>query len=70
MEKKDTSWSIARQSQSKLILEWAQSCGHCLTLPELVAMTELMAEYVVNGHTPEIKVRIKNAQQHLEGKAK
>jgi hypothetical protein len=68
--KNDTSYAIARQSQSKLLLEWANSCGYCITLPELIGITEILSDYVVNGYTKEIKEKLTKVQDHVENKKK
>ncbi len=37
---------IAAQSSLKLINEWSHTCGKCLTLKELVAITNVIVDYV------------------------
>jgi hypothetical protein len=59
---------IARQSQLKLVLDWSISCDTCLTLKELVAITNVMSDYVTNGYSGEISTRLENIQSYLDGK--
>ena len=51
---KEEQQAIARQSQLKLVLDWSTSCGKCLELKELVAITNVMADYVHNGYSKDL----------------
>jgi hypothetical protein len=59
---------IARQSQLKLVLDWAVSCNKCLTLKELVGITNVMADYVMTGYSKQIGDRLENIQDHIDNK--
>jgi hypothetical protein len=59
---------ITRQSQLKLVLDWSTSCNKCLTLKELVGITNVMADYVMNGYTKQIGDRLENIQEHIDKK--
>lgn len=59
---------IARQSQLKLVLDWAVSCNKCLTLKELVGITNVMAEYVVDGYKKTIGDRLDAIEDHITNK--
>jgi hypothetical protein len=59
---------ITRQSQLKMVLDWAESCGKCLTLKELVGITNVMAEYVMDGYSKQIGDRLEAIQEHIENK--
>jgi hypothetical protein len=59
---------ISRQSQLKLVLDWAVSCNKCLTLKELVGITNVMADYVMTGYTKQIGDRLENIQDHIDNK--
>lgn len=59
---------IATQSSMKLILEWGNSCNKCLTLKELVAITNVIVDYVDGGYTKEIGDRLDKIQDHLDHK--
>ena len=59
---------IARQSQLKLVLDWSISCNKCLTLKELVGITNVMAEYVTNGYDKKIGDRLDAIEDHINNK--
>ena len=59
---------IATQSSLKLVLEWSTSCEKCLTLKELVGITNVIVDYVENGYTAEIGKRLDTIQDHVEKK--
>jgi hypothetical protein len=59
---------IASQSSLKLVLDWATSCGKCLTMKELVGMSVVLVDYVENGYSKEIGVRLEAIQEHIENK--
>jgi len=59
---------IATQSQLKVVLDWAESCEKCLTLKELVGITNVMVDYVENGYSKEIGDRLDAVQKHIDSK--
>jgi hypothetical protein len=59
---------IATQSSMKLVLEWSTSCEKCLTLKELVGITNVIVDYVENGYTAEIGKRLDTIQEHIDNK--
>ena len=59
---------IATQSSLKLINDWAVSCNRCLTLKELVGITNVIVDYIEGGYTKEIGTRLDTIQQHLDSK--
>ena len=59
---------IATQSSMKLILDWSNSCNKCLTLKELVAITNVVVDYVEMGYSKELGDRLDKIQEHLEHK--
>jgi hypothetical protein len=61
-----TSWSIARQSQIKTMLDFSQTCGKCLDLKTLVGASEVLADWVVNGYSKEIGERLEKIQSHID----
>lgn len=63
---KDT--QIVRQSSLKLILEHSQTCNTCLTLKELVTMTECLREYVEYGYNKEIGTRFDKIEEYIKNK--
>jgi hypothetical protein len=63
-----TGKQIATQSSLKLVLDWANSCEKCLTLKELVGITNVIVDYVELGYTKEIGDRLEKIQEHIENK--
>lgn len=59
---------IASQSSLKLVLDWSTSCNKCLNLKELVAITNVIVDYVEIGYTKEIGERLEKIQEHLDNK--
>ena len=64
----NTSRQIASQSSLKLILDWSISCNKCLTLKELVSITNVMVDYVESGYSKEIGERLEKIQNYLDEK--
>ena len=59
---------IATQSQLKVVLDWATTCDKCLTLKELVGITNVMVDYVENGYSKEIGDRLEKIEDFLKNK--
>ena len=57
---------IASQSSLRLVNDWATSCGKCLELKELVAITNVIVDYVENGYTKEIGDRLSTIDNYLK----
>ena len=57
---------IVRQSQSKLVLDYANSCGKCITMRDLIAITEVLTDYVMNGYNKELGERLSKIDDHLK----
>jgi len=70
MEKKPLSKDrqIANQSQTKLVLEWSQACGKCLTLKELVTISLVLGDFVEYGYTKEIGERLDKIEEYINNK--
>jgi hypothetical protein len=49
---------IATQSSLKTVLEWSSTCNECLTLKELISITNVVVDYIENGYTKEIGQRL------------
>jgi hypothetical protein len=64
----NTQRQIATQSSIKLVLDWGTSCNKCLTLKELVGITNVIVDYVENGYTKEIGDRLEKIQEHIDNK--
>lgn len=63
-----TQRQIALQSSLKLVLEWGNSCNKCLTLKELVSITNVLGDYIEGGYTKEIGNRLEKIQDYLDNK--
>jgi hypothetical protein len=63
-----TQRQIATQSSLKLVLDWSTTCDKCLTLKELVAITNVMVDYVEYGYSKELGDRLEKIQDHLDNK--
>ena len=63
--KNNTGAAIARQSQLKLITEWSKDCGVCLTLKDLIAITNVMVDYVENGYSKELGSRLEAVDKYM-----
>lgn len=59
---------IATQSSLKLVNDWSNSCGKCLTLKELVGITNVIVDYVENGYSKEIGDRLGTIDEHMKSK--
>jgi hypothetical protein len=59
---------IATQSSLKLVNDWSNSCGKCLTLKELVGITNVIVDYVENGYSKEIGDRLATIDEHIKSK--
>lgn len=59
---------ISRQSQLKFVLDWALSCNKCLTLKEIVGITNVMSDYVMGGYTKQIGDRLDAIEDHINNK--
>jgi hypothetical protein len=57
---------IATQSSLKTVLEWSNSCNQCLTLKELISITNVVVDYVENGYTKEIGQRLEMIDNYLK----
>lgn len=63
--KNNTGAAIARQSQLKLITEWSKDCGVCLTLKDLIAITNVMVDYVENGYSKDLGTRLEAVDNYI-----
>ena len=57
---------IATHSSLKMVNEWAISCNQCLTLKELISITNVIVDYVENGYTKEIGNRLETIDNYLK----
>jgi len=61
-----TQKQIATQSSLKTIVDWSNNTGIKLNLKELVAITNVIVEYVEFGYSAEIGVRLENIQSYID----
>jgi hypothetical protein len=57
---------IATQSSLKFVNDWATSCNQCLTLKEVISITNVIVDYVENGYTKEIGQRLTTIDEYLK----
>ena len=57
---------IIRQSQGKLVLDYFNSCGKCVSLKDMVGITEVMVDYVSNGYSKELGERLNKIDEHIK----
>lgn len=57
---------IAAQSNLKLINEWAANCGYCITLKEMVAICNVMNDYVEYGYSKELGDRLDSIDTYIK----
>ena len=57
---------IATQSSLKFVNDWATSCNQCLTLKEVISITNVIVDYVENGYTKEIGLRLTSIDEYLK----
>ena len=59
---------IASQSSLRLVNDWAINCGKCLELKEMVAITNVIVDYVEKGYSKELGDRLDKIQEYLNHK--
>ena len=62
----NTQRQIATQSSLKTVLDWGNHSNTNLSLKELVAITNVIVDYVENGYSAEIGTRLENIQSYLD----
>jgi len=62
----DVQSSIVRQSQLKLVLDYATMMGIKLPLADLVGISVVMTDFCLNGWSPELRKRIEACDQHIQ----
>jgi len=50
MDKNQTQNQIIRQSQIKLALDYFNACGTCPTIVDLIKVTAMLENFIVNGY--------------------
>jgi hypothetical protein len=59
---------IVAQSTLKLVLEWSNTCGYCLSLKDLCGISRVVEEYVEKGYSKELGDRLEKVDEYLKGK--
>jgi hypothetical protein len=59
---------IITQSQLKFVMDWGSLNNKKLTLKEIVAITNVMVDYVEHGYSKEIGERLEKIEDHLNNK--
>lgn len=54
---------ISTQSNLKLLVEYMNSCGKCLSMLEMIQITTVLNDYVENGYSKDIVERFKKIDQ-------
>ena len=57
---------IATQSSLKFVNEWAVSCNQCLTLKEIISITNVVVDYIENGYSKELGERLTTIDNYLK----
>jgi len=54
MEKNNKDRIIARQSMSKLSLEYFKECGICPSLSDIIKITAMLEHFIIDGYSKEL----------------
>jgi len=54
----ETQKTIVTQSQLKFVFDYSNKLGVNLTLKEIVAVTNVLVDYCINGYSKEIGTRL------------
>ena len=68
MATNSTSKAIATQSQLKFVLDYSIHMDKKLSLKDMVAITNVLVDYVENGYSTELANRISKIDEYLENK--
>ena len=63
-----TSKAIASQSQLKFVLDYAIYMDKKLSLKDMIAITNVLVDFVDNGYSKELSDRISKIDEYLENK--
>lgn len=58
MDEKTKQQIISRQSQLKFVFDYTKQIGVNLTLKDIIGITNVMADYCMNGYSTEIAKRL------------
>jgi hypothetical protein len=68
MSQRTNQEQIVAQSQLKLALDFLQTRNSEFTFKELLATTNVLVDYVINGYTKEIGETAEKVDKHLKTK--
>jgi hypothetical protein len=68
MATNSTGKAIASQSQLKFVLDYAMYMDKKLSLKDMIAITNVLVDYVENGYSTELSNRISKIDEYLENK--
>ena len=59
---------ISRQSNLKLVVDYMKVCETCLSMVEIIQISTVLNDYVMNGYSKEIKDRFDKIDQIVFGR--
>lgn len=59
---------IVAQSSLKFVTEWANNCGYCIEIKDVVLISRVIEEYVENGYDKSIGDRLEKIDEYLKNK--
>lgn len=65
-EEKEKAERIARQSQIKFVFDYTQALGKELDMKTMVAATEVLTDWIVNGYTTKIGDRLGKLDDYIK----
>ena len=65
-EEKEKAERIARQSQIKFVFDYTQALGKELDMKTMVAATEVLTDWIVNGYTTKIGDRLEKLDDYIK----
>ena len=65
-EEKVKAERIARQSQIKFVFDYTQAQGKTLDMKTLVAASEVLSDWIVNGYTTKIGERLQKLDDYIK----
>lgn len=59
---------INTQSSLKFVLEWSKTCDKCLSLKDIVSITNVITDYVEQGWSTDLGKRLDKIEEHINNK--
>jgi len=57
---------ISRQSQLKLVMDYCNLCGYCLSMKDIVAISNVLVDYVELGYSKDLENRLQKIDEFIE----